>query len=230
MRNRISAFATAFVVAILMFGCTADQVAPKSDSNNNVIETGPLGDSGPHYSMSPICSYLDTLDLASATGSFTVNGGSTPWGTMEICNGMDDSNVSTLQTKFSLAYNWYIGEITYYFGNTSLIQIGPNGVPIINGSWETKAVNPVLNDATFHTSLNGMPSENTLVARIQVGQMDWQAFDGSLDPSTLQYLWVWNDQFAVSGSPRQSASPLYMPWETVACPAVVSRNTTSLSF
>ena len=217
MRNHFSAIAAAILLACVSFACTADQVAPQSDNSSNLIENGAMGDNGPHYTLSPICSNVDVLVLASATGSFTVPNSSNSWGKMEICNGMDVSNKNMLETKFSLAYNWYIDEVTTYIGDASLLAIGPNGVPIIDSSWTIEPVAPVLNNVSLYHDLSTLPAQNTLLARVRVGQMDWNAFDGSLDASTVQYLWVWNDQFMNVGSPREAASPLHLPWETVAC-------------
>lgn len=230
MRNHLTAMTAAILLALVSFACTADQVAPKSGEATNLMENGVMGDNGPHYALDPICSNIEALVLASATGSFTVPSTSTSWGKMEICNGMDIGNKNVLETKFSLAYNWYIDEVTTYFGDASLLVIGPNGVPIIDSTWTTQPVSPVLNSVSLYHDLAGLPTNNTVLARVRVGQMDWVSFDGSLNQSTVQYLWVWNDQFNVSGSPRQSLSPLQMPWETISCGASLSEEEVELEF
>lgn len=169
---------------------------------------------------------MDTVSLASISGSLTLPNSTENWGWMKMYNGANEAGDEILAVDYTVANNWFIGEVVTFFGNPSTVQIGPNGVPIINSDWITTDVNPVINKYQVRNNLNGMPNQNTLCARVKVGQLDWSAFDGSLDPNTITYLWIWNSDYNNVGSDREAGSPLQMPWTTVWCNPPVPSDTT----
>lgn len=224
MKNQVKAIAMAFSVALLLFSCSPDQVVPKTDGKSNELENGIMGDSGPHYTLFPICSPVESLPLSSPMGGFNIPSTSTPWGSMQIFNGLDNTGKNVLERSINVAYNWYVSEVSSFVGNASLLQIGPNGIPLIDSTWTVEGINPAMNSVSLHTDLASLPSNNILITKITIGQMDWVAFDGSLDASTLTELWVWNSQYLVVGSGREAPSPLFMPWTTASCAALADDN------
>lgn len=213
--NRL-AWVAAAAFTLALWGCSPDQVSPNGSANVQDLPSL-QGDEGPHPVLFPQCSATEVADLAKLDGEKTVDGSGVDWGNIKVYNGANENGDEVLAVDYTLATNWYIAEIVTFFGDPATVQTEPNGMPIIDGSWAVAPVNPVINAYQTRTILNGLPDNNTLMARVKVGQLDWIAFDGSLDASTIQYLWVWNDDHSDSTSHRNSSSQFELPWTIQWC-------------
>lgn len=227
MNNKFFAWAAAAALTLATWACSPEEVAPRNNDTFRDSQITLHADNSPHIALFPVCSGRDSLPLADATGGFLVNynGGGTAspsngqasWGSMEMYNGLDQAGQEILALEFTLASNWYIEEISTFLGDPAGLAIGPNGVPIINGNWNLEPVNPVINAYQSRLVLDGLPSQNTLLVKLKVGQLDWLAFDGTLEANSVTELWVWNNHFNDPASPLASNSPLQTTWNTVWC-------------
>lgn len=197
--------------------CTPESVNPQAD-NSNGASPDLHANVDPHPLLPLICSPMTTYPLAGSNGDQLIPGnlphGGQAWGSTTLYNGENASGKATLAMDFQLEPTWFIKEITYYFGKEGFLKLSSKGEPEINNSWNVAPVNPLVNATQLRVGLNGFGLENVLVARLEVGQLDFFNPSAGLDPSTIQYIWVYNDQFS---GPRPNPSYFEAGYSTVKC-------------
>lgn len=220
------------LVALVAWSCKPDAVAPKDPSASNGAPSL-QGDNPAHPLLAPVCSHFDTMNIGRPDGSMMVDWGAPvneAWGSIRMYNGEDENGNMVMALDLDVANNWYISEVTTFLGDPAMMQLEPNGTPIVDGNWVVTPVNPVINAYQVRLPLDNMPACNTVCAKVTVGQLDWVAFDGSLDANSIQTLWLWNGEWNnPSATNRNSSAGTMMPWCTVSCnpPAVCTPDFTT---
>lgn len=225
MKSLTKSLALMILVALVAWSCKPDSVAPKDPTASNGAPSL-QGDNPAHPLLSPVCSHFDTLAVGRPDGTLMVDYGgvsNNPWGLIRIYNGEDENGNMVMAMDFDVADNWYISEVVTFVGDGSGLTMESNNAPLVDGNWEVAPVNPVINAYQVRRDLTGMSNCNTVCAKITVGQLDWTAFDGSLDANTIQTLWMINTDWNNSNNAgRTSSANTMMPWCTVSCnPPVV---------
>lgn len=211
-------WAAALAFTMVLWACSPESVGPKNNNaGQNDMTIG--ADNSPHPELFPQCSPFDTFDLAKANGDMYLNG-TTKWGFLKVYNGIDENGNEVTAVDYDIAYNWFIGEITYFYGNPNSVTFSPDGVPVISSNWTVQPVNPVINAYQTRKNLAGLPNINSLYARVKVGQLDYITFDGSLDPNSINYLWIRNNNWDNPNSFQSSNSPFEVIKVTENCPTV----------
>ena len=221
MKSLTKSLSLILLVALAAWSCKPDNVGPKSPAASNDAPTL-AGDNVAHPLLDPICSPFDTLQIGTPTGQSVVNylgvNSSEPWGSVRIYNGLDENGTKVLAMDFDVANDWYISEIVTWVGDPAAVQMESNGAPVVDGSWLVTPVNPVINAYQVRRDLTNAPSCYVVCAKVTIGQLDWVAFDGSLDAASVQTLWMWNGEFAnPANTGRQASSGTLTPWCTVSC-------------
>lgn len=235
MNTTLFSWLAIVALAVTCWACSAETVNPQSKINNKTLEL--QADGSPHPELLPVCSPKIAFPLSDPTGNLLVNytgtgptgqpsGSQMPWGEVIVYNGMDQASQEVMAIDITLASGWYIRQASIYCGDESFLQIGPNGVPLVNSSWTVMPVNPVINSYQIRVVLDGMATSNALLARLEVGMLDWTRFDGSLDQNSITELWAWNAEFNNGNSPLASSSPLLMPYTTSWCNPPVPQDLT----
>ena len=156
--KKIRILFTVLVASFVLFaGCKPDRVNPTGKAGNNVPTfDGMVEDDTLHVTIDTICSNIDTIQLMSQhDGSLTISKcisagqavpctTSTQWGDVVLFNGVfygadniynTGDDVEYFVAKFSCNGGYFIDASQSYFGQTALLQLDTNGVPIIGNDW-----------------------------------------------------------------------------------------------
>ncbi len=216
MRKLILLTHTVILLAVFATSCTPESVNPQAGNSSTSPDLHASVD--PHPLLPVICSPMIPYPLAGVNGDQLIPAnlpqGGQDWGSVTLYNGENENGKATIAMDFQLASSWMIKEIKYYFGKKGYLKLSPKGEPEINNSWMVAPVNPLVNATQLRVGLNGFGLENVLVARLEVGQLDFLNPNNGIDPSTIEYVWVYNDQFS---GPRPNAQYFEAGYTTVKC-------------
>ncbi len=212
---------TILIQALILLGvfvtsCTQDNVSPQAGAQQG----GPdlYANANPHPLLDQICGPMITYPLGSSNGDLNIpmnfREGGSPWGSVTMYNGEDANGDAMVAMDYAVAPNWFIREITSYYGAGKTLKMTPKGEPEINLDFRVAPVNPLVNATQLRVDLNGLGLENILISRLEVGQLDFFNPNAGLDPATVQYIWVINDQYK---GPRPSLQAFKAFYTTVKC-------------
>ena len=203
------------LLAVFSTSCSQENVSPQGQNNGS---TDLHASVNPHPLLATICGPMISYPLAGANGDQNIplnfREGGSAWGTATIYNGEDANGKATVAIDYQLAQNWFIKEITYFYGKGGNLKLTAKGEPEINGNFVAAPVNPLVNATQIRVGLNGLGLENVLVSRLEVGQLDFFNPNAGLDPSTVQYIYVYNDLYS---GPRPNTQYFEAGYSTIKC-------------
>ena len=225
----LSVIAKVFALSLICFlwSCQADQVEPGTNENSTVKS---VSDGHAHPVLDPECSPRIAYPLMDLGGGLNVNyfgpfgnptNPPTPWGTVTLVN-----NDEYLALEIDLAYGWYVDWTQTFIGNDSSMSIS-NGIPVVDNSWISDDVDPMLNTAETWIPLSSLSSSNLdWSMRLSIVRMDF--FQG-VDMSSRTELWAFNSGWNDPAQPTLNSSCFAAcKWNMVSCPSLGSRGPSTI--
>jgi hypothetical protein len=220
-QSTIRTFAIIMALGLFMFSCQQDNVKPKDEANNGA-PTLSGDETNPHPILDPVCSRVDTVNLALADGSTTVNycgnfnGQPLPcppsmpdWGYVEFMNGQD-----LIIFNFTMAPGWFMDLERSKVAVQGAFQFDGNGVPS-GGDWISNDIDPVVNKYQLRYDISALPGNCFEIAmNVTVVKLD---FFSGVDAASSTELWAYNNEWDDSNSPLAGTSPYLVPWCINTC-------------
>jgi hypothetical protein len=220
MKAYTKLLSTALVLGTVLFSCGPDKVAPRDDDQ---FDAPSLGTSEDHPIINPVCSDYDTLGLMSQAegalpASLTVNYNCTsncaPWGSVQTYN-----SLNFFVAIFRLSTGWVIDVANSEFALLNDFNIGPGGVPITDGDWESFSPNPDPNTWQLIVPITDFQRDSTscfaFSAKLSAVRRN---FLGGILAGSRRTLWTYNDEYNDPNSENFSPSPFIVPTCWQFCP------------
>jgi hypothetical protein len=196
----------------LLWSCTADKVAPKSDSPS----IGKICEN--HSMLRGGCSDTIPMKLVSTTGSDKVNfgcGSNCPeWGSVYVVN-----NADSIGIYVTMATGWLIDAAKSSLDVPGTFSFVPSGAPNLASNFSYNDVSPMMNKWELYrdkASLNMDPSNCfSLALNLTVCRA---SFMGNVIPASVRHLWAVNTLWNDPNSQYSSTSPYLLNWCWASCP------------
>lgn len=211
MKSNRFTLVVAAMMALFLWSCKSDNVAPKAEGQNGMPTLA--ADNTVHPGVYPICSEEIIYDLMDSQGNlqvqycgfFPCNGSEPNWGTAKVFN-----DTASLYMNIDLAFGWYIKLSESFVGFESDMS-WTNGIPQPETNWIQYSVNPLVTSYQVQIPLDlTQPNCFDLAAKIVAVKLDF--FSGE-DVNSVTDLWIRNTRWNSPDYPEENtSSPFVSKW------------------